>query len=240
MSGTMLADALDYAAHGWTIFPLDGKIPRTSRGHLDASADEAVIRRWWHCWPDANIGAPVPAGLIVVDVDPRNGGNLEALPLPETLTCISGRGDGGAHYYFGRPRGKLSSVGLPEGFDLKHNGYLVVPPSLHPDSGDPYSWVHRPVAACPANLRRAIVLPPARPGLPPRLPRVGLDGSHLVAFVARQPEGNVNNGLFWAACRAAEAGFDIGEALIAAAVYAGHPESGARRTVASAARKAHA
>jgi len=136
--------------------------------------------------------------------------------------------------------GKLSSVGLPEGFDLKHNGYLVVPPSLHPDSGDPYSWVHRPVAACPANLRRAIVLPPARPGLPPRLPRVGLDGSHLVAFVARQPEGNVNNGLFWAACRAAEAGFDIGEALIAAAVYAGHPESGARRTVASAARKAHA
>jgi hypothetical protein len=42
------------------------------------------------------IGARVPDSLLVIDIDPRNGGSLEALTnqvgaLPETLTAWSGR-----------------------------------------------------------------------------------------------------------------------------------------------------
>ena len=63
-----------------------------------------------------------------------------------------------------------------------------------------------------------------------------------MAFVAALREGNRNDGLFWAACRMHEADStneDL-EQLVAAAVTAGLPEDEARRTVASAARKAAA
>jgi hypothetical protein len=51
-------------------------------------------------------------------------------------------------------------------------------------------------------------------------------------------EGNRNNVLYWAACRAAEDGLidQIEDELIAAAVSAGENETKARRTVASARR----
>jgi hypothetical protein len=232
----MLA-ALDYAAMGWRVFPLAGKAPRTLHGHLDATGDPEVIRSWWARWPHANIGAPVPDRLLVLDVDPRNGGDITTLgSLPETLTCWSGRGDGGRHLYFLRPPGPMTSTRLPGGIDLKLNGYCVIPPSIHPDTGRPYRWEHHPVAHLPHHLREVLRPPPA-----PIRPAVRRsDGRALVEFVARQPEGNRNRGLFWAACAAAEDGVldEIAEDLVAAAVAAGHPEASARRTVASARKKA--
>ena len=66
-------------------------------------------------------------------------------------------------------------------------------------------------------------------------PRDGVDPTPtLAAHVARQPEGNRDNALFWAACRAAEADARDFEPLIAAAVNAGLPERQAARTVQSA------
>ncbi|HZL03756.1 MAG TPA: bifunctional DNA primase/polymerase [Cellulomonas sp.] len=58
----------------------------------------------------------------------------------------------------------------------------------------------------------------------------------LAAHVARQPEGNRDNALFWAACRAAEAGVRDFEPLVVAAVTAGLTEREAARTVLSAQR----
>ena len=64
------------------------------------------------------------------------------------------------------------------------------------------------------------------------------DLGKLAAWVAAQQEGNRNDGLFWAACRAAEAGHgDLGD-LVTAAVAAGLSEAEAVRTIASAARRA--
>lgn len=54
--------------------------------------------------------------------------------------------------------------------------------------------------------------------------------------MARQPEGNRDNALFWAACRAAEAGVQDFEPLVTAAVSAGLSEREAARTVLSAQR----
>ncbi len=94
--------AAAYAAAGYEVFPLRGKLPHancpaceprspTYRPHqpLDcphelchglyaATTDPDRIARWWARWPEANVGARVPRSLFVLDVDPRTGG-LDAL-----------------------------------------------------------------------------------------------------------------------------------------------------------------
>ena len=158
--------ALDLAAERWRILPCipageRAKAPLLVHGFHDASSDPAVITGWWSRWPGAMIGAVVPDSLLVLDVDPRNGGSIEALegvlgPLPATLSVMSGRGDGGCHLYYLRPAGALVSTRLPAGVDLKQTGYCIMPPSIHPVAGRPYEWVHRPVDALPLLARQAL------------------------------------------------------------------------------------
>jgi len=248
-------DALALAAAGWQLLPLRGKIPATLHGVKDATADPAQIAQWWAGGARHNIGARVPGHLVVLDLDPRNGGTLDALaqanggPLPDTLTVYSGRGDGGQHRYYRHPGGKLTQRNLPAGCDVKTNtGYCVLPPSLHPDTGRPYVWneVLTP-APFPAGLL-SLVRPPAppaqvpppfrgaRPGeYPGRLER---RAGYLAEHVAAATEGQRNERLFWAVCTAHREGYppDTFELLERAAVRAGLEESEARATVASAHR----
>ena len=95
--------AIEYAAHGWPVFPLRGKEPaiRGGRGLYDATTDLDQVREYWRRYPDANIGLRPPGGIVVIDIDPRHGGDRSLAdlhtqyePLPTTLTVISGRGDG--------------------------------------------------------------------------------------------------------------------------------------------------
>jgi hypothetical protein len=180
------AAALAYAAAGYEVFPLRGKLPwancplcelRSPRyrphrpadcahelchGLYAATSDPGRVQRWWARWPRANIGARVPRSLIVVDVDPRHGGQArlaelerEHGPLPPTRISVSGRGDGGRHHWFLHPGGVLSAVRLGAGLDLKtYNGYVLLPPSLHPATGRPYRWAEPVVdpASLPAWL----------------------------------------------------------------------------------------
>jgi len=157
------AAALEVAAAAWEVFPCKwtgpyAKAPMTINGHLNATTDPDKIKIWWTKWPNAMIGAKVPDSLLVIDLDPRNGGDLEKLvalvgDLPPTLTVWSGRNDGGRHLYFLRPYGPLTSTRLPQGIDLKVNGYCIVPPSIHPATGLPYRWESREPAALPYSFR---------------------------------------------------------------------------------------
>jgi len=216
----MLTAALDLAAHGWAILPLAGKVPAIPNPHrdqparncrgtcgqpghgvLDATTDPDTIHTWWAGpYRGANIGARVPAHLIVIDVDPRNGGTSSLTAweakhgqLPVTLSVWSGRGDGGRHLYWRRPPGPLSSRALPDGIDLKTSaGYCVMPPSIHPAGRrQPYRWSAQPwhtqpVLAPPAWLasllteqNRTPAAVPARPASS-RTPATG--GSVIEAF----------------------------------------------------------
>jgi hypothetical protein len=154
------ARAIEYAVRGWPVFPLWGKHPAIKGGHglLDATTDIDQIAAWWGGrYIRANIGGRVPGSMVVIDIDPYHGGleSLAALekqygPLPATLTDLSGRGDGGAHYFFRRPVGKLTAKDLGRGVDLKtSSGYVVLPPSIHPDTGKRYRRIEAPVAAPP-------------------------------------------------------------------------------------------
>jgi len=125
----------------------------------------------------------VPASLLVIDVDPRHGGperlaelEREHGPLPATRVSVSGRGDGGQHRWFLHPGSRLSPAQLGVGVDLKtHTGYVLLPPSRHPATGQPYRWAEPTLApaALPAGWRRLLSPAPAamvpaarRPGLP--------------------------------------------------------------------------
>lgn len=229
------------------MIPLRGKVPTTAHGVKDASRDPAQVAEWWAGGATHNIGARVPAQLLVLDFDPQNGGtvaDLEAasgITLPETLTVHSGRGTGGQHRYYLHPGGPLSSRRLPAGVDLKTStGYCVVPPSVHPLTGKPYTWEDRAPVALPAAvlaLLRPVVTDAPRPR--PSATTVAAERvMFLVRHVERLAEGNRNRGLYWAACRAIEEGHD-GDALAMlerAAVVAGLSAAEARQTIASARR----
>jgi Bifunctional DNA primase/polymerase, N-terminal len=165
--------AIEYAIRNWPVFPLNGKVPAIPRreggkGVFDATTDLNTVIAWWSGrYAGCNIGLRVPDALVVIDVDPRNGG-LESLAaveakhgsLPETLTTWSGRGDGGRHLYFRRPAGQLTAKQLGDGVDLKtSSGYVVAAPSIHPDTGNPYTRIDAPVATPPMWLAHLLVKP---------------------------------------------------------------------------------
>jgi len=157
MSDTVLDFAMRYAGAGYRVMPLHrvddgkctcggkcktpGKHPRTEHGAKDATTDEATIRQWWRRWPEANIGITLD-GFVVVDIDPRNGGDPSALAdrLPET--CYARTGGGGMHYLYRATTGARYNGHAGPGVDLKHGAhqYIVVEPSIHP-SGERYGWL---------------------------------------------------------------------------------------------------
>lgn len=162
-----LLSALGYAKRGWSVFPcrMKAKEPATRHGFKDSTRDKAAIIRWWSSSPLANVAVATGglSGIVVLDVDPRNGGdgNLAELEqrhgaLPETVSACSG--GGGRHFYFAMPVGVVLKSGkLADGLDFKaEGGYVIAPPSVHP-SGQPYRWDRDPretrLAACPDWLR---------------------------------------------------------------------------------------
>ncbi len=162
---TMLDAALDYARRGWRVFPVYevepdgacscfagaacssiGKHPRTPNGFKDATTDPHRIREWWTESPDASIAHAPSDTELVIDVDPRAGGdkNFENLvlrlgPLPPTARTLTG--GGGEHLRFLVPSGQRLPKQLAVGVDLKGSGsgYVLLPPSSHA-SGTPYEW----------------------------------------------------------------------------------------------------
>jgi hypothetical protein len=114
---------------------------------MDDAAGADQVRRWWRRWPDANVGVVTGAvsGLVVLDVDPRHGGDeslavLEGIhgTLPRTVESLTG--GGGQHLYFRHPGTVVPSRSIAPGLDIKGDGGLVVsPPSQH-ISGRVYRW----------------------------------------------------------------------------------------------------
>ena len=205
----MLDAALEYASLNWHIVPLwepagpetcscpngsnpdpelrcssVGKHPRTMHGLSDATTDVETITRWWTQWPKANIGVNCgKSGLIVVDVDPRHGGDEDwrdcqqryGQDITATVTAITG--GGGEHYVFTAPQGY--SVGnisnsdryvgpLGRGVDVRASGgYFVAPPSRHA-TGRRYEWDASPFDSKPARvplpLLEVLSTPPSQNG----------------------------------------------------------------------------
>jgi Bifunctional DNA primase/polymerase, N-terminal len=247
-----VASALAYARQGWPVFPCKPglKEPDTRHGFKDATTDPARIAAWWRAEPDRNVaiatGAPGPD---VLDVDVRPGGNgylaydhLRRAGLLEGTLAVVATPSGGLHAYYtgsGQRSGRLPAWHL----DFKAaGGYVLASPSQV--GGRRYEVLEHRSHAEGARLDWAAAVTLLEPP-PDRAPIAGRrhDGWHdtgrLAAWVAGLEEGNRNTGLFWAACRLAEAGqADDIDRLAEAARKTGLPDHEIQRTLDSAQRMA--
>jgi hypothetical protein len=162
-----------------------------ARTHLlvDTPATESVIRAWFAADSAVNIGALFRSGArspLIVDLDPNKRNDEGAYKLPEdrrrvlldcegfeptTLRCRSG--SGGWHLYYRHPPAPtrvVSSKGhrKGEGVDVlsgRGRAYVVLPPSVHPDTGERYTWTDATggVELTPAQAIAAMADLPAWP-----------------------------------------------------------------------------
>ena len=226
-----------------------GECGQLGHGLHDATTDAGTLAEWLARYPWANWAGRPPVGVIVVDEDPQNGGDTtiaawaaEGQHIPATLTARSG--GGGRHFwlsYNGPTVGKLG-----KGVDVKTNtGYLVLPPSRH-HSGGSYQWLDMSPAAPAPDWVRSLLNPPryVRPQVKGFRSSVEITSSAygLVAKVAATPYGEINDVVYWAACRLFEDGvLDLYlEQLVEAARHAAGAmaspagENQTRRTINSA------
>ncbi len=143
-----LSAALEYAGIGLKVLPVWAKTKRPCirSWQKRATSDSERIRSWWGEFPDASVGILTGrrSNAVVLDIDPRNGGNetLEKLEaahgsLPDTVEALTG--GRGRHLYFVCP-GQLKKGTLADGIDFQAEGaYVVAPPSFH-ESGNCYQW----------------------------------------------------------------------------------------------------
>lgn len=134
---TSLEWALGYLAQGFSVIPL---VPKQKRPIIESwepymkrLPTEDEIKGWWGQYPDANIGIVTGAvsNLVIVDVDPRNGGDESIKKLDVPVTYFVQTGGGGWHYYY-RLNDKVVSKTtnyLPGVDVLGEKAYALAPPS---------------------------------------------------------------------------------------------------------------
>ena len=133
-----------YKKLGWKLIPLKEKIP--------------FLKDWQNrVWDtpityNGNIGIQTGevSGIIVVDVDHEIfDDSVVEKTIFESITPFTRTGKGW-HYYFKYLEGVRNSVAkLGPGIDIRsNNGYVVAPPSIHPDTHKPYEWIVPPME-CP-------------------------------------------------------------------------------------------
>jgi hypothetical protein len=126
-------------------------MPLIRRWQELATTDPATIETWWRQFPTANVGIATgrKSGIVVLDVDPGNGGHESLERLKKDIPGFPSRatvrtGSGGLHYYFTYDLDLSignSASRLGHGLDVRGDGgFVVAPPSLHA-SGSPYSWI---------------------------------------------------------------------------------------------------
>ena len=192
------------------------KIPATPHGYRDATTDPEQITDWFARHPDCNLaiatGAPGP-DVLDVDVStarpgtgtPRSAGSATpgcwtARPptsAPPAAACTSTS-----------PAPPSATATCPRTTWTSAPRAATSWPRPPRSTASPTGLVGNPAAAAAPELGHAspaLLQPqpqqhrpdPGRPGTRPDL-------GHLARWVAAQPEGNRNAGLFWAANRALE------------------------------------
>lgn len=140
----LLAKLNLYSALGWPVHPCHSshpdpkklKAPQLAGWQQEATTDPSRIRQWAEQKAGCAWGLAASDAVGVLDVDPRNGGDIslaalvaEHGPLPETPTVSTG--GGGHHYYFRFPDGFGSHPAFKPGLDVKASGgNVILPPSV--------------------------------------------------------------------------------------------------------------
>jgi hypothetical protein len=165
----LLDAALAYAARGIPVYPAHWPRPIPGKGSLacscrrgaacdrpakhplvrhgihDATCDLDQLERWWHRWPQANLGLATGIIFDALDVDGPAGlaalhelQEAAGLRLPGPLVATGG---GGWHHWFTPTRlGNRPPRGLPHVDWRGKGGCVLAPPSRH-ISDRTYRWL---------------------------------------------------------------------------------------------------
>lgn len=178
-----------------------GKHPWTRHGLKEATTNERQIHAWANKYPGCNwaVATGPVSCFFVLDVDGEGGrASLAVLEtqygrLPETLSCRTGREDGGEQRYFTYSADRdigISAGKLGHGLDIRGaSGYAIVPPSVH-RSGRAYEWLnpHAHIASAPGWLLEMVTALTSGTG---RIP------AHEIGILI---DGQRNDGLFRYGC----------------------------------------
>jgi len=201
----LLKAALGYAQRGWPMFPVKPgeKIPAIKDWPNSATTDPEQIRTWWGNEPKANIGIVTGSrsGLVVVDIDKKNGGSLDhflkeynPVETPRVQTP-----SGGWHLFYELPQGMVFSTDhkqlLGKGVDFQaERAFVVAVPSVVDTQNGPmnYTWEVGPTSSSLAQLPRGLVTKLKEPQSPrqvdPSIQGKIMEGgrdNHLTSFGGR-------------------------------------------------------
>lgn len=272
----LTAAAGEYLTLGLRVIALTGKMPNGMvhrhglHDHLvgapESDEDWGVVAAAMDHALTTGVGILTGSPYVVVDIDGEEGaiqwrdlreadGTYEELTSDARWVARTGRG---LHLWYGTtlPTGTIK---LGSKLDLKgEGGYVVAPPSIHPDTGLAYEWLRAPSAEAPPvevpeQLARRIEdhlydLRSAKASKATRArawgPRYqsgdtvfyaqpGFDA--LLLAVEKAEEGNRNNMLHWAASTLAEEGAsdEFFEELSSVALGIGLDPIEVRRTIRS-------
>jgi hypothetical protein len=121
----------DYLDFGWALVPIRpaDKEPLVAWRplQLPKTPTREQVFEWFDRWPQADVGILTgrrSRHLVIVDVDPKNGGT-RPWDLPETLRATTP--SGGEHLYFWG-KGRTNAAPGLKGIDVRGEGGLVVAP----------------------------------------------------------------------------------------------------------------
>ena len=135
---TLLDWALAYAKAGYSVFPCSAdKTPLTPHGFLDATNDPKVIECWWRRNPYADIGWAIPGGLVVLDLDEKDGwhgtrdfSELTGVAADDYSAPVAATPTGGRHVFLAA-NGKTypNDRKVVGGIDIRAagKGYVILP-----------------------------------------------------------------------------------------------------------------
>jgi hypothetical protein len=170
------------------------KRPLTGHGFLDAALDVDDAQ-----WPLVGVPTGSPSGFDVLDIDPRNGGNLWRQQHELPATRVHWTKGGGRHFLF-RHSGLRLRKSIADGVDLKGDGGYVI---WWPREG--LRVEDHPIAEWPEWLRAEIGKAEKSGGCGAASPSMTRDQEarsvSLCRVIIRDP---TERSLHWAACRFSE------------------------------------
>lgn len=129
--------ALEYLERGWHPIPvktdIGGRKPYIRWTEYQKRAPTSIeVVEWWTTWPDAGIALVCGAqsNLVVIDLDERNGADMDLSQWPETYTVET---PGGMHLYYTHPGGVVenSVQKIAPGVDVRGDaGFVFAPPTV--------------------------------------------------------------------------------------------------------------
>ena len=159
-----LEQVMRLAQRGCRLFPLspNSKVPMKDFSWKElATNDEAQVLTWFNKFPGCNwaVATGFESKVFVLDVDGEEGRkSLDSLAdqgcaMPPTLITHTGKPIS-CHLWFEYPSDgtavRNSASKIAPGLDIRgHGGYVVVPPSIHPN-GTPYVFSDESIKIAPA------------------------------------------------------------------------------------------